>query len=73
MAEAYEQMKGEKAEFTGYRQASDGRVFAKWQIPITIFGPGDPALGHAPNEFVPVEQLIEATKILCLTILKLLS
>jgi acetylornithine deacetylase/succinyl-diaminopimelate desuccinylase-like protein len=73
MAEAYQQIKGEKTEFTGYRQASDGRVFAKWQIPIAIFGPGDPALGHAPNEFVPVDQLVDATKILTLTILKLLS
>lgn len=73
MRDAYQQLKGEKGELTGYRQASDGRIFAKWKIPIVIFGPGDPALGHAPNEFVSVEQLVEATKILSLTILKLLS
>lgn len=73
ISEAYTEVTGELPKLTGYRQASDGRIFAKAGIPIVIFGPGNPAYGHAPNEFVPVVQLVEATKILILTILKLLT
>lgn len=73
LAGAWSQVRGTVPEFTGYRQASDGRVFAKLNIPVAIFGPGDPALGHAPNEFVPMDQIVEAAKILALTIVKLLA
>ena len=37
---------------TGYRQSSDARFFADDGIPIVIFGPSDPEVGHAPNEHV---------------------
>lgn len=73
LSQAYEEVKGEAPLLTGYRQASDGRVFAKLGVPIAIFGPGDPALGHSPNEFVPVKQLTEAVRILAIAILKLLG
>lgn len=73
ISEAYEKVMGKWPEYTGYMQASDGRVFARRQIPIVIFGPGDPKLGHSPNEFVPVSQVIEATKILAFTAIKLLA
>lgn len=64
---------GQSVELTGYRQASDGRIFAKLGVPIAIFGPGDPGLGHSANEFVPIKQLVDATKTLALTILRLLG
>ena len=47
---------------TGYAQTSDGRWFASDGIPIIVFGPGDPALAHAVDEFVTVNELIEATR-----------
>jgi succinyl-diaminopimelate desuccinylase len=28
------------------------------------FGPGDPSLAHAPNEYVPVEHLYECERVL---------
>ena len=43
---------------SGYKQASDGRVFAGLGVPIAIFGPGDPVLGHSPEERVPVRSRV---------------
>ena len=38
-------------------------------IPIINFGPGDPRQAHSNDEMCPVEELIEATKTMALTIL----
>ena len=51
-------------------QGSDARMFAEDGIPIVIFGPSDPAVGHSPNERVSIQQLIEATKVYALTALR---
>jgi acetylornithine deacetylase/succinyl-diaminopimelate desuccinylase-like protein len=55
---------GYEQELTGYVQTSDGRWFAADGFPIIIFGPSDPAVGHATDEHVSVNQLVEATKFL---------
>lgn len=68
-----EEVRGKEAELTGYLQHSDGSRFAQLGIPIAIFGPGDPLLGHAPNEYVTIDQLVEASQTLALTILKLMG
>ncbi len=73
MTTSLEEVTGRPAELTGYKQASDGRVFAKLGIPIAIFGPGDPGLGHSPNEGIPVRQLLDATKALALSIVRILA
>lgn len=44
----------------GYDQASDARFFADDGIPIVIFGPSDPKVGHAAEECVSIEQLVDA-------------
>jgi acetylornithine deacetylase/succinyl-diaminopimelate desuccinylase-like protein len=49
---------------TGYRQSSDARFFVEDGIPIVIFGPSDPEVGHAFNEHVAVAELEDATDIL---------
>ncbi len=49
---------------TGYRQSSDARFYAEDEIPIVIFGPSDPEVGHAFNEHVAVEDLEIATDVL---------
>lgn len=50
----------------GYPQTSDGRWFAADGIPIIHFGPGDPGLAHAADEYVPVHQLVEGARFLVL-------
>ena len=64
---------GEKRQLTGYLQTSDGRWFAEDGFPIILFGPSDPAVAHAPNEYVLVEQMVEATRFFTLLAMRLLS
>ena len=47
-------------------------MFAGLGVPIAIFGPGDPVLGHSPEERVPVRELVEAAQILARTAIGLL-
>jgi acetylornithine deacetylase/succinyl-diaminopimelate desuccinylase family protein len=71
--EALEDSCGEKRSLTGYVQTSDGRWFAGDGIPIIIFGPSDPAVAHATDEQVSIEQLTEATRFLTLLALRWLK
>lgn len=64
---------GEQRPLTGYVQTSDGRWFARDGIPIIIFGPSDPAVAHAADEYVTVQQLEEATRFLTLLALRWLG
>lgn len=73
MLSAVEDITGEKAEPTGYRQGSDGKMFSDMNIPIAIFGPSDPSVGHSPNECVSIKQLVEATKIMILSIMRVMG
>ena len=57
---------GAPRPLTGYVQTSDGRWFAGDGIPIIHFGPGDPALAHAADEYVTVGQLVEGARFLAL-------
>jgi succinyl-diaminopimelate desuccinylase len=53
--------------------ASDGRFFAAAGYPTIIYGPGDPRLAHVPDEWVGVEEVLDATKAYALGALALLS
>lgn len=43
---------------------TDVARMAEFSIPAVNFGPGDPSLAHAPNEYVPIEQLYECERVL---------
>lgn len=64
---------GEARPLGGYVQTSDGRWFAGGDLPIIIFGPSDPAVAHAPDEHLSVEQLVEAARFLALLALRQLT
>jgi succinyl-diaminopimelate desuccinylase len=49
---------------TGYRQSSDARFFVEDRVPLVIFGPSDPEVGHTSDEYVAVNELGVATGIL---------
>jgi acetylornithine deacetylase len=40
------------------------------KVPTVIYGPGDIRRAHAPDEFVPVSELLAVTRALVLTILR---
>ena len=72
MQGAVSDVSGEQRPLTAYNQGSDGRFFAGDGIPVLIFGPSHPDVGHSANEHVSVEQVVEATKIYALTAMRAL-
>ena len=73
MLQSIEDITGTTTNPTGYQQGSDSRWFAQRGIPIAIFGPSDPAVGHSANERVSVQQMVDATKIYALTAMRVLG
>ncbi|WP_455279754.1 M20 family metallopeptidase [[Eubacterium] cellulosolvens] len=56
----------------GYLQASDGRFYAEKGIPTILLGPGLAELAHSPDEWIALEEVVEATKIYSLLAAKVL-
>ena len=64
----------EEREFKMFQSANDGHFFAENGIPTIIMGTGTYENNvHAQDEFIKVDELIETTKILALTILNFFS
>ncbi len=53
---------GFNTNLTGFSMGTDGRHFAELGVPTIIYGPGDPALAHQPDEWVGVNEVLDATK-----------
>jgi succinyl-diaminopimelate desuccinylase len=64
---------GLNTELTGFSMGTDGRHFAATGVPTIIYGPGDPALAHVPDEWVGVDEVMEATKAYALAALEMLG
>jgi succinyl-diaminopimelate desuccinylase len=64
---------GFSTDLTGFSMASDGRFFAAAGYPTVIYGPGDPRLAHVPDEWVGVDEVLEATRAYALGALALLG
>jgi succinyl-diaminopimelate desuccinylase len=64
---------GLSTEPTGFSMATDGRFFARAGYPTIIYGPGDPKLAHIPDEWVGVDELLEATRAYAVTMVRLIA
>lgn len=64
---------GLNTELTGFSMGTDGRHFAAVGVPTIIYGPGDPALAHIPDEWVGIDEVMQATKAYALMALELLG
>ena len=64
LAAAIEEHRGQPPEVLNALAASDGRFFARDGIEIVNFGPGDGAVSHAANEFIPLAEMVDAALIL---------
>jgi succinyl-diaminopimelate desuccinylase len=60
---AVKQRTGRKVKFLNATGVSDGRYYADDGIEIINFGPGSGAQGHAANESVPIDEMVEAAEI----------
>jgi succinyl-diaminopimelate desuccinylase len=63
---------GLSPELTGFSMATDGRHFAAAGYPVIIYGPGDPRLAHVPDEWVGIDEVLDATRAYALAALALL-
>jgi len=68
--EAFKESLGREAVVKGHEGASDMRILVWEGIPTIVFGPGTITQMHATNEWVNVNDVIEATKVIALGILK---
>jgi len=64
---------GLATELSGFSMASDGRFFAAAGYPTIIYGPGDPRLAHVPDEWVGVDEVLDATRAYALAALRLIG
>ncbi len=64
---------GHPAQFLNATGVSDGRYYADDGIEIINFGPGSGAQGHAANESVPIEEMVQAAHIQLGLVQKLLG
>jgi acetylornithine deacetylase/succinyl-diaminopimelate desuccinylase family protein len=62
-AEAIRSVTGQAPHRLNVVGASDARYFARDGIEILVTGPGDGADSHMPNEFVRLEEMVEAASI----------
>lgn len=69
VANAYQEVSGEAPEISGRQGAADTRFLIAFGVPTVIFGPGPTTQMHANNEWVAVEDVIDAVKTLALSIL----
>jgi acetylornithine deacetylase len=69
LADDFREVTGQEPVFSGRMGAADTRFLIRHgDTPTVIFGPGVTAQMHATNEWLPVENLVIATKTLALAI-----
>ncbi|NBC16840.1 MAG: M20/M25/M40 family metallo-hydrolase, partial [Bacteroidetes bacterium] len=69
--DAYRDATGAAPTLRGMPYGADMRLLVhQGQMPTILFGPGDIRVAHAPDEFVPIDDLLTATRVLALTILR---
>lgn len=64
---------GLSTEPTGFSMATDGRYFARAGYPTIVYGPGDPSLAHKPDEWVGIEEIMEAVRAYAITMVRLIG
>lgn len=71
LAEAFAGATGQAATIEGMTYGADMRLLVHaGQTPTVLFGPGDVRVAHRPDEFVPIADLVAATRTLVLTALR---
>jgi acetylornithine deacetylase/succinyl-diaminopimelate desuccinylase family protein len=64
---------GLSPEIRGFSMATDGRFFRDAGYPTIIYGPGDPKLAHIPDEWVGIDEIVEAARFYAVAAVKLLA
>jgi acetylornithine deacetylase len=68
---AHADVTGSKAALRGVPYGSDmGKLVPVGKIPTVVYGPGDVRIAHRPDEFVPIDELVQCTQALALAALR---
>ena len=71
LAAAHRQVTGSSPTLRGVTYGSDMRLFTNHaKIAATHYGPGDVGMAHAVNEFVPLEEVLTATRVVATLIVE---
>jgi len=70
---AIEAVTGKAAQFEMCPGLLETRFYAERGIPAFAYGPGLLTVAHGPNEFVPIERIVECAQIYALTAAELLG
>lgn len=63
--ESYQDMLGERPVVNGFEAGTDMRLLNRnYGVPGLMFGAGDIAMAHAPNEYVEIEELVKNAKVM---------
>jgi len=74
VAKAYRLVTGKEPVYNGVPGATDGTFIKAWaNVPIVTTGAGDRMVPHQKDEWVDIDQLVEATKIFAVSILEFLG
>lgn len=69
--QAYEEILGEQPRVNGFEAGTDMRLLENnFGVPGFMFGAGDIAMAHAPNEYVSIEALVTNAKVMALFMAK---
>lgn len=69
LAAAHEAMLGQKPRLTGVPYGADLRLFTNHaHIPTVLYGAGDVSRAHAVDEYIEIEDVVRATKVVALLV-----
>jgi len=69
LAAAHEAMLGRQPRITGVPYGADLRLFTNHaHIPTVLYGAGDVSRAHAVDEYIEIEEVVQATKVVALMI-----
>ncbi|MHA1505757.1 MAG: M20 family metallopeptidase [Candidatus Asgardarchaeia archaeon] len=71
--EVFKEVIGKDAKLDGMSGATDGRFFAEKGIQTVIFGPGPIEKAHTSDEYVEIETLEKASKVIANSIVRLIG
>lgn len=66
LADALRDAAGRPPEFTGFNGYAEVEMLAAAGIPAVLFGPGSIDVAHAPDEYVPLDEVLQAAKVYAL-------
>jgi acetylornithine deacetylase len=71
---AFQDVTQNPASIQGVPYGADMRLLVNHaETPTVLFGPGDVRSAHRPNEFIPISEMMTATRVLILTALRMLG